>query len=718
VNVDSPTSGPAPGALYIGVDIGGTFTDLVVMDATGGITIEKVPTTPERLEQGVMDGLERLADARDMPLDRLLARVEAFGHGTTQATNVLVERNGANTGLITTLGFGDTLVIQRLLGFTAGVPSQELGYYSRRRLPDPIVPRCLVREVAERVDQSGRVLLALDEAQVRAAITSLLEEHGIDALAVALLWSFRNPEHERRIREIACEVDDRLQVSLSCEVAPVIGEYERMATTALNAYVGARVASYLGRLEQRLRARGFDGAFRVLNSVGGVMSVEDAVQRPVLLLGSGPTGGVIGSRHLAKELGDHNIITTDMGGTSFDVGLVVGGQPVVSAITEVGKYHVAAPMIQIRAIGAGGGSIATVRDGLLKVGPASAGASPGPVCYGRGGDKVTVTDADLVLGIISESAFLGGRMPLDRSAAAAAIERQIAGPLGLAIEEAAAGIRRVVGSQMADALRELTIGRGHDPRDFALYVYGGAGPAHAADFGRELGVAKIIIPATSMVQSAYGALASDVLHTAELSVMLRGGGGARDAWEGIDPSAIEEHYERLEVTCRALLAADGVAAVDIELTRSADVRYRRQTHELIIEYDDASGNGRGSIEALVRRFERAYEETYGKGSGFREAGIEITTLRVRARGRTPKPQLADAAVTSGGAHPSERMVYDSVRRDFVLTAIHQWADLGVGDALRGPAVVEHASTTVFIGDTQEAHVDRHGNLIVQPRIDG
>jgi N-methylhydantoinase A len=402
-----------------------------------------------------------------------------------------------------------------------------------------------------------------------------------------------------------------------------------------------------------------------------------------------------------------------MGGTSFDVGLVVDRRPIVSAVTEVGQYHVVAPMIQIRAIGAGGGSIAKVRNGLLEVGPRSAGASPGPVCYGRGGREVTVTDADLVLGIIGVSGLLGGRMPLDRGAAEEAIEHEIARPLGLGIAEAAAGIRRVVGSQMADALRELTIGRGHDPRDFALYVYGGAGPAHAADFGRDLGITKTVIPATSMVQSAFGALASDVLHTAELSVMLRGGGGPQPAWAGIDSAIIERHYERLEGRCRELLAADGLDPAQAELTRSADVRYRRQTHELIVEYEGSNGAGRGAVERLIGRFERAYEETYGQGSGFREAGVEITTLRVRARGRTLKPSLAEAAVSTNGTEPSERLVYDGHNEAFLPTPIFQWADLSVGYALRGPAVVEHAATTVFIADGQEARVDPHGNLVVE-----
>jgi N-methylhydantoinase A len=701
----------AAGDLYVGVDIGGTFTDLVVMDAEGQIWTGKSSTVPGSLEQGVLNALEQFAAEQGLALEAMLARVRAFSHGTTQATNVLVERDGARTGLLTTYGFGDTIFIQRLLGFTAETPNQLLGYYSRRRSPTPMVPRALLREVPERIDQAGNVLLALDEVAAREAIDALLAS-GVEAIAIALLWAFRNPVHERRLRDLVRAADPEIFVSISSEVAPVVGEYERTATTVLNSYVAPRVVAYLERLEGELRERGFAGTFRVLNSVGGVMSASDAARRPVLLLNSGPTGGVIGSSYLAEELGHRNVVTTDMGGTSFDVGMIVDGHPLVSAITEVGKYHLAASMIEIRAIGSGGGSIAVVRDGLLQVGPESAGANPGPVCYGRGGTRATVTDADLVLGIIDPGRFLGGEMELSRDAAAAAIEEQIAAPLGLSVEAAAAGIRRVVGSQMADALREATIGRGHDPRDFVVYSYGGAGPTHCADFGADLGVAKIVVPATSMVHSAYGALASDVLHTAEQSLLLRGGGRGREPWDGIDVAAIEAGFEHLERSCGDLLEGSGIEPDEIELARTVDVRYRRQTNELLIEWRPEA-DGRSPIEDLLERFERAYEDAFGRGAGFREAGTEVTTLRVQARGRTVKPLLRPTSDDGAGEpKPGEREVYDSVAGERRPLPVWQWGELPAGFELAGAALVEHPTTTIFVGAGQRAELDPHRNLII------
>jgi N-methylhydantoinase A len=381
--------------MYLGIDIGGTFTDLVLMDGDGNINTAKAPTTPGELEKGVFEAVALAAGLQGLTPEELLSRVTAFGHGTTQATNALIERTGATTGLIATRGFGDTLALQRLMGFTAGIPVENLGRYSRRRYPDPIVPRRLVREVRERVDQAGRVLVPLDEDSVQTAVRALIEG-GAQTFAVALLWSFRNPAHEQRVGKIIREMRPNAYVSLSCEVSPIIGEYERTATTVLNSYLAPKVADYLDRIESLLRDRGFRGKFNVLNSAGGVVPAREAARKPVLLVASGPAGGVMGSLQLAHEIGHNNVITTDMGGTSFDVALVVDGKPLVSGTHEAGGFHLNTPVIDIRAIGAGGGSIARVEAGLLRVGPDSAGAVPGPVCYGRGGKLVTVTDADLV----------------------------------------------------------------------------------------------------------------------------------------------------------------------------------------------------------------------------------------------------------------------------------------------------------------------------------
>ena len=440
------------------------------------------------------------------------------------------------------------------------------------------------------------------------------------------------------------------------------------------------------------------------------MPAREAARKPVLLLTSGPTGGVLGSLQLAKALGHDNVITTDMGGTSFDVGLIVDGKPLVSGTHEAGGYHLNTPMIDIRAIGAGGGSIARVEGGLLRVGPESAGAVPGPVCYGRGGTRATVTDADVVLGIISPDNFLGGRMSADREAAAEAIRTQIAEPLGLGVEAAAAGIRAVVDAHMADTLREVTIGRGYDPRDFVLFAYGGAGPVHSASFGADLGVPKIVVPATSMAHSAYGALASDIHESAERSLLMRGGGGTRDPWEGLDPTAIGSLFNDLEALCRERIAAAGIDPDKAEIVRTVDLRYRRQTHDLIVRFAPGPVIAE-AVRDAVRLFEHTYEALYGKGSGFRQAGIELTTFRVEAIGRTRKP-VPSWPTHERAPSPSRRHVFNPEAGRLVETAIWQWLDLPVGHRVAGPAVIEHPETTVYVADRQTALVDEAGNLTI------
>lgn len=695
--------------MYLGVDIGGTFTDVVLMDDSGAISTEKALTTPGDLETGVFNAIALAAETRGLSADELLARVTAFGHGTTQATNTLIERDGARTGLITTRGFGDTILLQRLMGFTAGLSVDQLGWYSRRRYPDPVVPRRLIREVPERVDQAGNILLPLDEVAVRRAAEELVAE-GIETIAVALLWAFRNPAHEQRVRDIVRDVAPDAFVSLSSDVAPIIGEYERTATTALNSYLALKVVSYLENVDGLLRQRGFNGSFFTLNSSGGVIPAKEAARKPVLLVASGPTGGVMGSLELAKTLNLSNIITTDMGGTSFDVAIIVDGKPLVSGTHEVGGYHLATPMVDIRAIGAGGGSIATVEHGLLRVGPESAGARPGPVCYARGGTLATVTDADVVLGIIAPDNFLGGRMKLDLDGAIRAIRTQIAEPLGVSVEEAAAGIRRVVDGHMADTLREVSIGRGYDPRDFTIFAYGGAGPAHCASYGAELGVASVIVPATSMAHSAFGALAADIHQTAERSHMMTGGGGDHDPWEGFDAREIAALFAELEEQALNAIAKAGIKRADAILQRSVDMRYRRQTHDLIIPVP-AGAITSATIRAVVEDFERTYEAVYGKGAGFRLAGIALSTFRVSAVGRTRKPTLRGPGVKSPPQSTTRRL-FEPTRMRHVDATIWNWLALPVGHRIAGPAVIEHPETTVYVGSGQTAEIDAIGNLSI------
>jgi N-methylhydantoinase A len=700
--------------MFIGVDIGGTFTDLVLVDGEGRLTTTKALSTPGELEVGVFNAVQNAAEQIGMSAEALLAQVMAFGHGTTQATNAVIERDGAKTGLLATRGFGDTLAIQRLMGFTAGVPVSRLGWYSRRRYPEPIVPRRPVREIRERVDHQGKILVELDEQSVRTAVRDLIAE-GVQTFAVAFLWSFRNPEHERRAGAIIAEIAPDAYVTLSSDVAPVIGEYERTATAALNSYLAPKVVSYLGGIEEMLRKRGFKGAFSILNSAGGVMPVAEAARRPVTLVTSGPTGGVMGSVHLAKRLGYRNLITTDMGGTSFDVAIVVDEKPLMSLNHEAGGFHIATPMIEVRAIGAGGGSIARAIDGQLKVGPDSANAWPGPACYGRGGTEPTVTDADVVLGIIDPETFLGGKMKLDRAAAEKAVWEKIAEPLGLSTEAAAAGIRRIVDAQMADTLREVTIGRGYDPRDFVIFAYGGAGPVHCAGYGAELGVPKMIVPVTSMAHSAYGALAADVQYSRERAMLMRGGGGPRKLSDGLDAAAVGAAFAELEDDCRVAMSRAGVASEDVRLLRAVDLRYRRQTNDLMISFPQGVVE-QAALEDLVARFEETYEQTYGKGSAFREAGIELTNVRVEAFGAARRPELWIEA-SSQAPRPSRRRIFEPVAMQWMETAVYNWRELTVGFVVQGPAVIEHPETSVFVAAGQVASLGQGANITIEQKVE-
>ncbi len=698
--------------MYLGVDIGGTFTDLILLDDSGELSTTKALSTPGELEVGVFNALRDAGAQKGLSVEELLARVSTFGHGTTQATNAVIERTGARTGLLATRGFGSTLSLQRLMGFTAGVPADRLTWYSRRRSPVPIVPPHFVREVRERVDAAGRVLIELDEDGVRQAVRGLLDA-GVETFAVAFLWAFRNADHERRAGRIIRELAPHAYLSLSVDVAPVIGEYERTATTALNSYLAPKVVSYLGGIEQMLRDRGFAGAFSIMNSAGGVMPVAEAARRPVTLVMSGPTGGVMGSVHVGKRLGYDNIIATDMGGTSFDVAIVVDGKPLTTKNHEAGGFHIATPMVEVRSIGAGGGSIARVVDGLLKVGPDSAGARPGPVCYGRGGTRATVTDADVVLGIIDPATFLGGKMRLDRDAAARAIEEQVARPLNLSTEQAAAGIRRIVDSQMADTLREVTIGRGHDPRDFVIFAYGGAGPVHCAGYGAELGVPKMVVPVTSMAHSAFGALAADVQYSSERSLLLRGGGGTLPTWHGLDAAQIEGAFAQPEQDCLEAMRRAQVAPADVQIVRAVDMRYRRQTNDLVIPVPERPFT-EPALRALVDRFEASYEQVYGKGSAFREAGIELTNVRVEAFGRSHRPEIA-VSHGAGNRVPSHRQIFEPVADAWMRAEVHDWRDLSRGARIDGPAVIEHPETSVFVAQGQTASVDASRNITIEPR---
>ncbi|MDP6495289.1 MAG: hydantoinase/oxoprolinase family protein, partial [Dehalococcoidia bacterium] len=474
-----------------------------------------------------MNAVELIAESAGVSPGELLGNTQKVAHGTTATVNAMVQRRGAKTGLITTKGFKDHLIIMKA-GRGVGVPDAEKARFSRALKPGPLVPDTLTEEVRERIDYAGRVLSPLDEGDVRLAIQRLLDK-GVKAIAISLLWSFRNPEHELYIRDLVREMAPHITVSTGSELVPVMGEYERTTTAVINAYLGPILARYVHSLQGTLDARGFRFPMLLMQSDGGLIPGNATPQRAVTTVLSGLAAGVLGARQIGQTLNCPNIITIDMGGTSFEVGMVHQGNPVIENFPltprlapYMARWRIAAPAIDITAIGAGGGSIARVENGLLKVGPVSAGAAPGPACYNRRGTEPTVTDAFLVLGYLNPNNFLGGRMRVDKERSIRAIKEKVADPLGEDVITAASGIYRVVINHMADLIRKVTIEQGHDPREFVMVAFGGCGPMHCGILGNELGVSKVIVPGSGLATalSAYGLMISDMKSTIALTKSL------------------------------------------------------------------------------------------------------------------------------------------------------------------------------------------------------
>ncbi|NWJ73929.1 hydantoinase/oxoprolinase family protein [Pseudonocardia sp. ICBG1122] len=701
---------PSSETLYAGSDIGGTFTDTVLLTGDGRVHVAKSPTTRSDLTQGALRGLGLAGAAAGLEPETVAGRLDRYAHGTTQATNAFIERRGVTTGLLCTRGFRDVLRTQRGTASWAGLARHETLHYSTRTVPEPIIPPELVREVDERVDHKGAVIVALDENALRERIRELVDA-GVQAIAITYLWAFRNPVHERRTVEIVREEAPELFVSAASDVLPLLGDYERTSTTAINAYLGPVIARYVTRLDDELRDKGFRGDLSIMESGGGVIPAADAAGLAAAMLTSGPAGGVLASAAMAAERGWPNVITSDMGGTSFDVGLVVEGEPLLTRTSEVGRFHVALPMIGVTAIGAGGGSIATVVDGHLHVGPQSAGARPGPACYGHGGTLPTITDADVVLGYIDPDYFLGGDMKLDRSLAEQAVTEHVAEPLGLTIVEAAAGIRRVADNAMADLLRRVTVQAGFDPRDFVVFAYGGAGPTHAHRYAVEAGVRTVFVPATASVHSAYGAVTSDRRRSFTIAHHATTPRGFAHASDHVSGAEMEQGFDGLEARCRAEMGTEGLT-----MRRQIGMRFRQQTHEL--QVDVPSGNlDEAVVDALVDEFTERYEHVYGKGTALRGAGVEFTVLRVDGHVPVAKPAPAEHV-------PSTRPLTGSARRDVhfdeaggpVDTTVLRPEDLVGGGVITGPALLDLAGTTVVVGPGQNAEVDGHGHITIHMEV--
>lgn len=678
----------------LAADIGGTFTDLVLLDEAGDLHVHKTPSTPDDFKVGVITGVEAIIESDGRPIstaDGPLSETDYFVHGATVVLNALIQRKLPVTALVTTKGFRDVLEIMR----TNNPYMYDMQYVKPRAL----IPRRLRFEVNERTRHTGEVLTPLDDDSVR-EVAERLKASGAETVAVCLLHAYANPEHERRVRTILLEVCPDLVVCLSSEVAAELREFERSSTTSINAATVPIITSYLDRLSSDLEKMGLKRDLCVMQSNGGVITANVARHLPVRTVMSGPSGGVVGGTHLANQIGLENVLTVDMGGTSTDIGVISHGRAMTVDESEVDRWPIMAPMIEILAIGAGGGSIGWLdAGGGLRVGPQSAGALPGPVCYNRGGTEPTVSDACVVLGRLDPEYFLGGKMDLDVDGAHSVVETKVANALRMNKFEAAAGIVTVVTANMAKAMRQILVARGLDPRDFTLMAFGGAGGMVAGDLLRVSEVKRAVVPNNPGALCAIGMLVTDFRHDAS-ATMIR-------SLEKADVAEVANLYKDLEKKAVGQLLSEGVSSDDVVVERYIDVRYIGQEYYLRIPVAD---DGEVDVTKLGDDFNDEHERNYGYAT--REFPCELVNLRVTALGRVERPTFPEYPERKPSDGPLEPSLRRAVYFDggFVDTGIYKIDTLRAGDMIDGPAVIEDPRSTIVVQTGQNARVDALRNI--------
>ncbi|MFZ4585638.1 MAG: hydantoinase/oxoprolinase family protein [Acidimicrobiia bacterium] len=677
----------------VGVDVGGTFTDIICVTPDGEIVLDKTPTTLDDQSTGVMNGLGQLAERFGMSLPDFAAQLEVLVHGTTTGDNTMIEMNGAPTGLLVTEGHRDEIELRRCHKEEIWDPSYPG--------PEPIARRRARIAIPERLNFEGEVVKELDEDAVRRGVQRL-KKLGVRSIAVMYLFSFVNPDHERRTAEIIREeFPDVENITLSHEVMPRGPEFERTSTTLVNAYIAPKIARYVGNLEDKLRAAGMTGPLLIMQSTGGVMPPDYVAKRAVTVLASGPTGGVMGSTIAAAKSGVDDFVAVDMGGTSFDLCLVRSGQPQIKVDWNWRyRYYLGLPMVDVQSVGAGGGSIARVRQGALLVGPESAGSNPGPVSYSKGGVHPTVTDADAVLGYLPSDGFAGGRMTLDIDAARAAIQRDVADPLGVDLTDAAWGIERIVNSNMANATRRVLASHGADVRDLSLIAYGGNGAVHAWAIAQELGAQRVLVPKTAPAFSALGVLVADYVVDLVRSYVT--------PLSQVDLARLHSRMHEVLDEAGKELDPAGLSTDDVDLTLHVQMCYPGQNFDLSVPCPEGADLTETDLLTLAERFHDTHE--HERGFSFRTQQPLVRGVRLIARGHTPKPdKLAGAGtvVHAEDARIGSRNAYFG--GGFIDTPVYDGSLLAAGATLTGPALIQEPFTVLVVPPGAHATLDAHGN---------
>jgi N-methylhydantoinase A len=681
------------------VDTGGTFSDFVFFNEDNGeISITKVPSTPKEPFQAVLNGIKELTDQGVSAGD-----ISFFCHGTTVGTNALLEEKGAKTGLLVTQGFrGIYEVMEQTRGY--GPATYDL-FFEKPRL---LAPPYFTEEIPERVDFKGNVLKAIEVESSRAAIQRL-KKKGVHSVAVCFLFSFLNPDHELKIKELFAEEFPEARLSLSFEVLPQIREFYRLSTTVINAYIQPVMASYLSRLENRMREIGVKTPkLYIMQSNGGVSTFQGSAEKPVATVLSGPAGGVIASMGTCERVGINNIITFDMGGTSCDVALIHQGNPVITTQGKINLRPIALPMLDIHTVSAGGGTIARIDAvGGLQVGPHSAGADPGPVCYDRGGEEITVTDANLVCGVLDPDQFLGGRMKLNQAKARQVLQEKLAKPLQLDLLEAADGVLKIINVKMEEAIKAVSSARGYDIRDFTLVAFGGGGPMHAGRMALDLGIPSVLVPLTPGVHSALGLLMSDVKHDYVRSKLV--------GLDDLDLAEINHLFHQLIERAKADLHGEGFDEEEIKIEPYLDLRYAGQGYELTVPCQMPPLT-KHDLTIMRGRFDTMHEQSSGHKA--ETEPVELVSLRLISLGLVPQAKLSPGKVTGRkveAAKSGERKVFFGKEHGMLLTQVYSRDRLEPGHQINGPAIVEQLDTTTVIHPEQEAAVDEYRNIIIREK---